>query len=185
MSIPTREFKVEEQDGPKGTGETTRLRLLFLLPLSIVIISTVVVLVAIIVQREQSDVRTGVLRLKTSTGELYERGVQRDQQVLRTIMDVVSRDQTLRSALKLKDRLRLLSRAAPMFNDMKRDYGITHFYFTARDRVNLLRAHQPDRYGDVIDRVTTRLAAQSGAPAYGVELGPLGTFTLRLVSPLV
>lgn len=49
--------------------------------------------------------------------------------------------------------------------------------------MNLLRVHKPDRFGDVIDRATTLLAERGGAAVHGVELGPLGTFTLRLVSP--
>jgi diguanylate cyclase (GGDEF)-like protein len=183
MSTEAGDLKAVGRGPTKAVSETTRLRLLFLAPLSIVIISTIVVAVTIIVQREQHDVRTGVLSLRTSTGELYERSVRRDAQVLRTLMDVLSRDEMLRSALTRKDRVKLLARAAPIFEDMKRSYGVTHFYFTGPDRVNILRVHQPDRYGDVIDRVTTRLAEQNGASAYGVELGPLGTFTLRFVTP--
>ena len=72
---------------------------------------------------------------------------------------------------------------APIFEDLKREYGVTHFYFSGPDRVNLLRVHAPDRYGDTIDRYTTLQAERGGAAAHGVELGPLGLFTLRLVVP--
>ena len=86
-------------------------------------------------------------------------------------------------ALAQRDRDMLLKHATPLFKDIRRDYKITHFYFTGIDRVNLLRVHAPLRYGDTIDRITTLQAEHSGTVAYGVELGPLGTFTLRLVSP--
>ncbi|MDP1681934.1 MAG: diguanylate cyclase [Burkholderiales bacterium] len=49
--------------------------------------------------------------------------------------------------------------------------------------MNLLRVHAPNRHGDRIDRFTTLAAEKDGTTSYGVELGPLGTFTLRVVSP--
>jgi diguanylate cyclase (GGDEF)-like protein len=76
-----------------------------------------------------------------------------------------------------------LARAAPIFHDLRREYGITHLYFTRPDRVNLLRVHKPERHGDVIERFTQREAERRGVPASGVELGPLGLFTLRVVAP--
>ena len=42
--------------------------------------------------------------------------------------------------------------------------------------------HDPNRYGDVIQRVTLDRATEGGT-SWGIELGPLGTFTLRLVHP--
>ena len=159
------------------------MRLLFLVPFVVIIIATVAVLVAIIFEREQRDVRVGVLHLRTSAAEIYEHSVEHDARVLTTLMDVLAHDETLKAGLERKDRQMLLARARPMFDGMKHDYGITHFYFTGPDRVNLLRVHEPDRHGDVIDRVTTLLAERRGVPTYGVELGPLGSFTLRLVAP--
>ena len=47
----------------------------------------------------------------------------------------------------------------------------------------VLRAHQPDMSGDAIDRATARLAQESGRETQGLELGPLGTLTLRAVKP--
>lgn len=74
-------------------------------------------------------------------------------------------------------------RSATLFDELKKDYAITHLYFTGTDRVDLLRVHIPNRHGDRIDRGTTLAAEKNGTTAFGVELGPLGTFTLRLVTP--
>jgi len=46
-----------------------------------------------------------------------------------------------------------------------------------------LRVHQPKRHGDSIARVTMLEAERTGAESHGMEIGPLGTFTLRLVHP--
>ena len=60
---------------------------------------------------------------------------------------------------------------------------MTHFYFHDRDGVCFLRVHTPDRHGDVIKRFTMAEAASTGMTSHGIELGPLGTFTLRVVHP--
>ncbi|MCX5772937.1 MAG: diguanylate cyclase, partial [Candidatus Hydrogenedentes bacterium] len=59
----------------------------------------------------------------------------------------------------------------------------THFNFTGPDRVCILRLHQPEQYGDTIDRFTTLEAERTGQAVSGLELGPLGTFALRTVIP--
>jgi PAS domain S-box-containing protein len=43
--------------------------------------------------------------------------------------------------------------------------------------------HQPDRFGDEIGRETLRQASETGELSRGIELGPLGTLTLRVVVP--
>lgn len=54
----------------------------------------------------------------------------------------------------------------------------------SRRRVCLLRVHKPEKSGDRIDRFTALEAERRGKTASGIELGPLGTFTLRVVSPV-
>ncbi|MFZ2633392.1 MAG: PAS domain S-box protein [Desulfosalsimonadaceae bacterium] len=80
------------------------------------------------------------------------------------------------------DRDALLKTTAPLFASLK-NYGITHLYFTGPDRVNFLRVHQPDRYGDLINRFTTMNAEKTNRLSTGLELGPLGTLTMRVVVP--
>lgn len=81
------------------------------------------------------------------------------------------------------DRERLLAVALPIFNEIKSRHDITHFYFHGLDKTCFLRVHSPERYGDIITRHTLNQAVKLEVPAYGVELGPLGTMTLRLVQP--
>lgn len=90
---------------------------------------------------------------------------------------------TLRAALRTRDRARLARGTAPLFRELRSKYGITHLYFSDTARVNLLRAHESGHHGDVIERFTTREAQRRGHDVWGAELGALGTFTLRYVSP--
>jgi PAS domain S-box-containing protein len=82
------------------------------------------------------------------------------------------------------DRAKLLADWQPFFETLRQDKNLTHFYFLDANRVCLLRIHDPERFGDRIDRFTALEAERTGKTASGIELGPLGTFTLRVVQPV-
>ncbi|NTV13117.1 MAG: hypothetical protein HGA96_04175 [Desulfobulbaceae bacterium] len=81
------------------------------------------------------------------------------------------------------DRDKLLTMSLPLFNEIKAHNKITHFYFHRLNKTCFLRVHTPNRYDDKISRFTLDQAIRLEAPAYGIELGPLGTLTFRLVQP--
>lgn len=105
-------------------------------------------------------------------------------ELMQSLMHNIASDPHILRALAARDRDALLRLCAAPFAQMKQANGITHFYFHAPDMHNILRVHQPERFGDSIERFTAKQAASSGAVSSGMELGPLGTFTLRVVSPL-
>nr|WP_241696990.1 cache domain-containing protein [Mariprofundus sp. KV] len=100
-------------------------------------------------------------------------------------LDFIARDSQLLSALKAGDRQRLLELAAPVYERLNIQNNITHFYFHDTKRVNLLRVHKPEKHDDSINRFTALGAEETGELFSGLELGPLGTFTLRSVFPVV
>jgi len=102
---------------------------------------------------------------------------------LEATMKAVRLNNEIKAAFMARDRELLLKLAEPLYKRLNSDYEITHFYFTGPDRMNLLRVHSPGRYGDRIDRTTTLDAERTKKAAWGTELGPLGTFTLRVVLP--
>jgi PAS domain S-box-containing protein len=103
---------------------------------------------------------------------------------LAALGQLLIRDAGLLKALKARDRERLQADYGPLFVKFRDDHHLTHFYFIGTDRVCLLRAHQPEKHGDRIDRFTLREAERTGKTASGLELGPLGTLTLRSVRPV-
>lgn len=96
----------------------------------------------------------------------------------------IAQSRPLTTALGSGDRGRLLELATPIFERLYKEHNITHFYFHDSKRINLLRVHKPDRYGDLINRFTALGAEARSNPSSGIELGPLGTFTLRSVLPI-
>ncbi len=169
---------------PKLNGKASiRLRLWFLLPLAGVLLLTVLFMVLAIQHHADNDVGRGAESVANLAEHLYQEEIDSSADMLGAAMEVLATDRALRQGLERRDRARLLQQAAPLFAELRKKYAITHFYFSTPDRVNILRVHQPTRFGDTINRETTLQAQRRGQTSYGVELGPLGTFTLRLVSP--
>jgi len=97
---------------------------------------------------------------------------------------LIAADPRVQKSLSEGDVNRLLAVWQPVFNNMRRENNITHFYFFDRHRICLLRVHAPQKRGDLINRFTALTAERTGKTASGIELGPLGTFTLRVVEPV-
>jgi len=128
----------------------------------------------------KADFHSNIAAIKNSYSGLIHNSVNK----LSLALSVVLNNKQIEDAFRKKDKARLLAIAQPVFKELHADYSITHLYFHDEQRMNYLRVHQPERYGDVIDRFSTVKAEESGQLAWGVELGPLGTFTVRVVMPL-
>ena len=100
-----------------------------------------------------------------------------------TILELVAKDEGLQKAWETKDRNFLLQLSAPLLKEMGAKHRITHFYFHNPDRTNFLRVYDPDRFGDVVNRFTLLEAVRTGQNSAGIELGKLGTLTLRVLHP--
>jgi diguanylate cyclase (GGDEF)-like protein len=162
---------------------TARLRLAFLAPLVGAIVILLGVWVAVLYAEQRATIARETLQAQTLMEKAYRHDIVEHAGLLGAVMETLGHNAMLRAALARRDRDALLRLSAPTGIDLQRKFGITHFYFSGPDRVNLLRVHQPGRHGDVINRFTTLEAERTGATSYGMELGPLGTFTLRLVTP--
>lgn len=116
--------------------------------------------------------------------DLFTVQLENDAGMMASALEVILRDPKTKASLKKRDKESLLMQAWPLFNTLLSNHRVTHFYFTGPDRINILRIHKPEKYGDLIDRFTTLAAEKTGKISWGIELGPLGTLTLRVVAPL-
>jgi diguanylate cyclase (GGDEF)-like protein/PAS domain S-box-containing protein len=101
-----------------------------------------------------------------------------------TLKTIVNHTDTLK-ALRNKDRDALMMQWQVVFEKMKAENGLTHFYFFDKNRVCLLRIHNPSKRGDLINRFTALEAEWKRKSSSGLEIGPLGTLTLRVVQPVI
>lgn len=160
-----------------------RIRSRILLPFAFVILSVIAAFVVATYLYEQHQITQGIKDRVTKVERLFHQGLEQDSQLMFALLEAISRDEKIRQDYLSGNREVLLKRVWPLFHELRKNNHITHFYFSGRDRVNFLRVHQPDRYGDTINRITTLRAAESRQGARGIELGKLGTLTMRVVIP--
>jgi PAS domain S-box-containing protein len=130
-----------------------------------------------------NEFRQDMLSNMEQARSAYNQIITADVALLRMQIEHIAGEPTLLKAWRQRDRSALTALAQPVFEQLKREYGITHYYLIAPDRNCFLRAHEPGRHGDRIDRHTLLMAEKTGEDAWGAELGPLGAFTLRYVKP--
>ncbi len=153
-------------------------------PLAVMVLLLVVGAGALLYQQHQQRLAGDIAAdIADASGDLRAALSQQASGLAAAVLPVVA-DATVQKALREGDADRLLALWQPVFETLRRERGLTHFYFLDADRVCLLRVHKPDRRGDLIDRFTAREAERTGTTASGIELGPLGTFTLRVVQPV-
>lgn len=164
--------------------KTLNLKARILIPLVLVSGLVLTALVVELIIEENEHIGEDFSRSVKALQRFYQTALKEHAHKLEAALDVITNNVEIRTALKAADREGMLASAQPLFQRLKAKHGITHFYFHSPRRVNLVRIHQPDRYGDTIDRFTLLAAEKSGEMSHGVELGPLGTFTLRAVAPV-
>ncbi len=109
--------------------------------------------------------------------------ISRQEVQLESLFDYFQNDAAVQNFFLAKDREGLLAAVQSTYAKINRKYNITHCYFLSTDKKCFLRVHKPERHGDIIKRVTLDQASRENDTAAGIELGPLGTLTLRVVKP--
>jgi len=169
-----------ESYGGQG-GDRVRARILY--PFALVILFVVGAFLIAAYLFEGREHEKNLTESAASVERLFRQGLENDAAMMQAALTVITRDENIKKAYISGDRRVLLKLVWPLFNNLRKNNRVSHFYFTGPDRVNFLRVHKPDEYGDTIDRISTLRAAEARVPARGIELGPLGTFTLRVVLP--
>lgn len=160
-----------------------RLKASFLLPLAAVLIGLMLAFAWLVHDKTDSDIANSIENTMQGVDTMLEHQQSEHVSMLGAISHVIMHDERLTRALASQDRARLLELAGPIFTRIKEDHKISHLYFHTPERINILRAHRPDHHGDKIDRFTLREAQAKGTHSTGLELGLMGTFTLRHVEP--
>ncbi|MEJ2202251.1 MAG: cache domain-containing protein, partial [Desulfuromonadaceae bacterium] len=162
-------------------GFQVRRRVLWPLALTLLFFTGMYVVLAY--RYMQQDIRTDEAREVTLVEEDFSKLIEQRVQVILAVTQLLQQNPALQQAMLSRDRERLYAEGLPLLNELVSTYQITHFYFHTPDGINFLRVHYPSRHGDRINRHTMLEALRSGRYSAGLELGPLGTFTLRVVVP--
>ena len=115
--------------------------------------------------------------------KLFAQKLDKDTHKMMATLRAMMINQAMVNAFRQGDRAALAQQGGELFRSLNAEHKITHLYFIRPDLVSLYRFHSPAVFGDEIQRVTLQQARESQKPAHGLELGPMGTLTLRLVTP--
>lgn len=161
--------------------EPIRRRILIPLSLTIVVLFCTFIYSAYHIRADQNLID---MRHNYEVTQAYI-DVSKDQRetLLLNLMIEISRDTQLRQAMMANDRDTLYQQSLPLFNHLFQVHGISHFYYHTPTATTLLRVHNPDEFGDQVDRNTFLQAAHSQKFAFGLELGKFGMLTYRGVLP--
>jgi len=115
----------------------------------------------------------------------FNRSLLSESNMLASHINYLLQDSKIQQDFLNKHRADLYNYCLPIFNKIKSEFKITHFYFIDTTGECYLRIHNVSKYGGTIDRFTFIEAQQTQKPAHGIELGTFGTFTLRYVNPII
>ena len=157
------------------------------LPVIVPVFSLVIILFAFLIifvyLEQEKHMRKETLSHIQQFQNSFKKLMSADAKLLDASLHFIGNKEELRKNFLAQNRKELIKNSEDIFQKIKADYDVTHFYFINKDHVCFLRAHNPSRHGDTITRITLKQAVATGQPSYGIELGPLGTFTLRMVHP--
>jgi PAS domain S-box-containing protein len=167
----------------KQSGKQDKIKIPLLLPLTLVILALLGAAIVSIYRLQQQHINNQTQMRIDKTQYMFQMELDEDAELLNGLVDFLEHDENIQNAWLVKDRDALLQCTMPVFKEICSKYRVTHFYFIDMDRVCFLRVHNPPRHGDYIDRFTMDHAVRQKKPTHGIELGPYGTFTLRVVRP--
>jgi signal transduction histidine kinase len=166
---------------PKKDGEAIKLPILA--PLFVAITVLLAIFTLAIYRLQQQNITDDVRMRLDSSNRYFNQFLASDAHLIGETIHFVKDDPNIQNAWIARDREKLLGLTTPLYEKLQRDYKITHFHFIDADGTCFLRVHNPPRFGDRIERFTIKSASATAKQTWGIELGPYGTFTLRVVQP--
>jgi signal transduction histidine kinase len=170
-------------DGQIALNRPKSIKLIFLRAFGLALL-VIMGVFATAIYLVEAKVRDRDLAERTSAAaELFAVKLGKEDSLMRAVGHAMMGNADIEQAFRLRSRPELERQGRKLFEILRSDHRITHLYFSLPNRVNLYRFHSAERFGDVIDRVTMLHAHSQKQPVAGLELGPLGTLTLRTVMP--
>jgi diguanylate cyclase (GGDEF)-like protein len=160
-----------------------KLRALFITPIAIALVLIVLVFIGLNYQHQQQNVQRTLAETKKAAAHIYQERIEVDSKVLSSLATAIQHNSKVMEQFRNHNRSALLTTMKPIYKNLNASFSITHLYFIEPNGRVFLRVHSPSYRGDIIKRITLQNAKKTAEEASGVELGPLGTLTLRVVKP--
>lgn len=154
-----------------------------MVPLAVVLVFIMAVFAGAFLLVEEHIRDQDIAERTAAVEKLFLQKQGKDTNLMMATLRAMMSNQGIERAFRNRDREGLSVQGGSLFASLRDDHRITHMYFSGPDLISFYRFHSPDAFGDPIDRVTTLKARDTQRVAHGLELGALGTLTLRLVMP--
>jgi PAS domain S-box-containing protein len=164
-------------------GRRAGVRVRVLIPLTVAIVLLTGAFTWALYRQAKDEMQRECAKTLDSVPKSLQKELDREAHMMAGVMDALTRNDRIRSAFEARDFEALLDLSQPLLRQLRRHNRISHFHFLDPERACFLRVHRPGRKGDTINRITVLGAERTGKMFHGIELGPLGTFTLRVVQP--
>lgn len=165
------------------TPQPRRIKAVFIWPFALVLTFILCAFVATAYFLEVKVRDRALADRVTAVSKLFDQKLGKDANLMQGVLRTLMTNPSIELAFSHLDREALRREVGPLFEVLHKDHRITHLYFNSPDLVNVVRLHSPAHFGDLIARGTSIRAREQGRAVHGLELGTLGTLTLRLVMP--
>lgn len=156
-----------------------------LFPVACAMLLLIAVSVTSVYWLQQRQIRAEAAMKVAAFHQNLRHSIRDESAIMEEMLEFICENRTMQKEWTERDRTALIRTAGPMFQRLRALNHITHFYFITPDKKCFLRLHNPAASGDSIDRITLDIAEHQKKTVQGMELGPFGTFTLRVVRPWV
>ena len=165
------------------TEADLKLRAWIVTPVALALLATMTAFILYQAHQVSVESRRTMRQTLDLADNQWNRLVFEESRLLKAQVDPIARNTALCEAWQARNFEGLLALSQPILARLKNPFNISHFSFISPDRICFLRVHEPEQRGDLIDRATLLTAERTGEEAWGMQLTPQGTFTLRLTQP--
>lgn len=153
-------------------------------PLMILIVILTLVSFLILKQQHWNYLISNIQNKTTEIADSLQNSLKQQTSGLLATTALIADNKELQEALKAGNSEQLFSDWRNLFDLLRKEINLSHFHFFNKNRVCILRLLKPTQKGDIINRFTAQEAERTLVPSSGIELGVLGTLTLRTVRPV-
>lgn len=160
-----------------------RIKTKFIAPYALVLLAVLCVFVAAFYAVETRVRDRDLSERSAAVSQLFEQKLAKDTNLMMATTRALMTNAAMESAFEHGDREALNRLGGGLFATLQAEHRITHLYLVRPDLTTLYRFHSPEQAGDRITRATMLKARDSQGAVRGLDLGAMGTLTLRLVLP--
>lgn len=164
-------------------GQPRKIKTKFIAPYALVLSVVLFVFVAAFYGVEMRVRERDLAERSAAVSQLFEQKLAKDTNLMMATTRALMTNAAMAQAFERGDRQAISGLGDDLFATLEAEHRITHLYLVRPDLTSLYRFHSPSQSGDAITRATMIRARDSQAAVHGLDLGAMGTLTLRLVLP--